>query len=112
MEESSGNTFANRDSPIPVVRFNKRSIDASSEYSQPSENVPNLSPSPATTDSPGKTESRRWRFGQKVERAKEIISSGRDRDKPADVEKEPIASKSFQDKMLDKCVHNKPSSLP
>lgn len=33
------------------------------------------------------------------------MTSGRDKDKSADMEKEPIASKSFQDKVLDKCVH-------
>ena len=109
MEESSGNTFANRDSPIPVVRFNRDS----SEYSQSQENLSGPSGLLSnTTDSPGGTELRRWRFGQKIDRAKEIISSGRGKDKSADVEKEPVASKSFQDKMLDKCVHLISSFIP
>lgn len=109
MEESSGNTFANRDSPIPVVRFNRDS----SEYSQSQENLSSPSSVPSnTTDSQGSPELRRWRFGQKIDRAREIISSGRGKDKSADVEKEPIASKSFQDKMLDKCVNPISSFIP
>lgn len=92
MDESSGNTFANRSSPIPIVRF---SSDASSEHSQDKENAL------GTASPQGKEQSRRWLFRQK---AKDILSSGPSKgDGP---ENEPAASKSMQDRFLEKCVPN------
>lgn len=91
MEESSGNTFANRDSPIPVVRFSNYNNDASSEYSQDKENPTD------TIDSSGKEQSRRWRFGQK---AKDIIGSSKAME--GEGEKEKSKSMSMQDRLLER----------
>ena len=84
MEETSGNTFANRDSPIPVVRFsNELSPSLSSDVPENTNLRQDISP--------GKEQSRRWLFRQK---AKDILTSTSSGARTNDAEKEAQDRKS------------------